>query len=108
MYKAYWTPIVSKFTPKYDSTYRLPSILVGRHDDADEKARDAARQKILNSHRFLSFSQERDGNICKWGVSVHVLVRCILIFSAQARRWSRFHVGTLRTHVGTLYAPRDF
>ncbi|PVG01208.1 phospholipase D/nuclease [Serendipita vermifera] len=71
IYQVYWTLIVSKLSPEYDSTYRSPPIIVGRHDDADEKARDAARQKIMNSHRFQSFSQERDGNICKWHVDGH-------------------------------------
>ncbi|KAG8871679.1 hypothetical protein FRC20_010301 [Serendipita sp. 405] len=42
-----------------------------RHDDPEEKARDAARTKILEAHRFKSFSTERDGNICKWHVDGH-------------------------------------
>ncbi|CAG7850914.1 Phospholipase D1 Short=PLD 1; AltName: Full=Choline phosphatase 1; AltName: Full=Meiosis-specific sporulation-specific protein 14; AltName: Full=Phosphatidylcholine-hydrolyzing phospholipase D1 [Serendipita indica DSM 11827] len=42
-----------------------------RHDDPEEKARDEARARILEGHRFKSFAQERDGNICKWHVDGH-------------------------------------
>jgi len=38
----------------------------GRHDDPEEKARDAMREKLLETHRFRSFAHERDGNIVKW------------------------------------------
>ena len=55
---------------KHNTIYRSVSI-IDRHDDPEEKARDEARAKLLESHRFKSFSQERDGNICKWHVDGH-------------------------------------
>ncbi|KAK0566182.1 hypothetical protein OC844_000851 [Tilletia horrida] len=37
-----------------------------RHDDADEKERDAKMQAICDSHRFRSFSNTHEGNAVKW------------------------------------------
>jgi len=42
-----------------------------RHDDPEEKARDEAREAILKTHRFRSFSSPREDNICKWHVDGH-------------------------------------
>ena len=39
-----------------------------RHDEAHEKATDAKRTRIAESHRFESFAPERDGNKIKWYV----------------------------------------
>ncbi|KAK3361163.1 hypothetical protein B0T24DRAFT_599512 [Lasiosphaeria ovina] len=39
-----------------------------RHDEAHEKACDAKRSKIAESHRFDSYFPEREGNIAKWYV----------------------------------------
>ncbi|KAE8226465.1 hypothetical protein CF319_g941 [Tilletia indica] len=37
-----------------------------RHDEADEKERDAQLQAICNSHRFNSFANQHEGNSVKW------------------------------------------
>lgn len=37
-----------------------------RHDEAHERATDAKRQRIRDSHRFNSYFPERDGNKVKW------------------------------------------
>ncbi|KAJ7760900.1 phospholipase D/nuclease [Mycena maculata] len=42
-----------------------------RHDSAAEKAEDAVRNAILDSHRFKSFAPERDGNFVKWHIDGH-------------------------------------
>jgi hypothetical protein len=39
-----------------------------RHDEAHEKATDAKRKKIAESHRYRSFAPGRDGNNIKWYV----------------------------------------
>ncbi|KAK3943299.1 hypothetical protein QBC46DRAFT_44635 [Diplogelasinospora grovesii] len=39
-----------------------------RHDEEHEKACDAKRSKICESHRFQSYFPERDGNMVKWYV----------------------------------------
>ncbi|OWZ44706.1 phospholipase D [Cryptococcus neoformans c45] len=42
-----------------------------RHDEEWEKEVDAKIEAIRDSHRFRSFSGERDGNIVKWHVDGH-------------------------------------
>jgi phospholipase D1/2 len=44
-----------------------------RHDEAWEKEVDAKMEAIRDSHRFRSFSGEREGNIVKWHVDGHGL-----------------------------------
>lgn len=39
-----------------------------RHNEAHEKATDAKREKIAESHRYHSFAPEREGNNIKWYV----------------------------------------
>ncbi|KAF2205710.1 phospholipase D/nuclease [Delitschia confertaspora ATCC 74209] len=39
-----------------------------RHDEEHEKATDAKRSKICESHRFNSFAPEHNGNLVKWYV----------------------------------------
>ncbi|KAF2127758.1 phospholipase-like protein PldA [Dothidotthia symphoricarpi CBS 119687] len=39
-----------------------------RHDEDHEKATDAKRSRVAESHRFESFAPERDGNLVKWYV----------------------------------------
>jgi phospholipase D1/2 len=51
---------VGKFTNLFNANHR--------HDEAHEKATDAKRSKIAESHRFNSFAPERDGNLVKWYV----------------------------------------
>ncbi|KAF8802982.1 phospholipase D/nuclease [Phlegmacium glaucopus] len=41
------------------------------HDDPEEKAADAARQRIRDSHRFNSFAGQRSGNAIKWHIDGH-------------------------------------
>lgn len=42
-----------------------------RHDEEWEKEVDSKMEAIRDSHRFRSFSGERDGNIVKWHVDGH-------------------------------------
>lgn len=42
-----------------------------RHDEAWEKEVDAKVEAIRDSHRFRSFSGEREGNTVKWHVDGH-------------------------------------
>jgi phospholipase D1/2 len=51
---------VGKFSNLFNTNHR--------HDEDHEKATDAKRSKIAESHRFNSFAPERDGNLVKWYV----------------------------------------
>ncbi|GAM84408.1 hypothetical protein ANO11243_024030 [Dothideomycetidae sp. 11243] len=56
-----------------------------RHDEEHEKATDEHRTRIADSHRFLSFAPERDGNQIKWYVDGRDYFHAVSVALEQAK-----------------------
>lgn len=61
----------SQLTYVFDDAFHAAETHSHRHDEEHEKAADAARQAVLDTHRFQSFAEERSDNDVKWFIDGH-------------------------------------